>query len=191
MSVRKSPPPPGPGTALTKRARVDDEDTDGSNMVMTVASSGEGQRKNALVRSIKRTSGLEAPIVSLSGAHAVSPIPLRPVYILTVILAFSLNFSFCGKLALSLAATDPQGEITSCKFDPSGKTLAACSVDRSICKLPRHFGASAHTVALWRTYPPHENYGILPNVHKQAILDLAYSLDSEVIYSVSPIFGRS
>ena len=137
MSVRKSPPPPGPGTALTKRARVDDEDTDGSNMVMTVASSGEGQRKNALVRSIKRTSGLEAPIVSLSGAHAVSPIPLRPIYVHTVIRAFCLIFAFCEELQLPLAATDPQGEITACKFDPSGKTLAACSVDRSICKLAR------------------------------------------------------
>lgn len=40
------------------------------------------------------------------------------------------------------------------------------------------------TAALWKTYPPHENYGILPNVHKQAVLDIAYSLDSEVIYSV-------
>ncbi|RXK36152.1 Prp8 binding protein [Tremella mesenterica] len=131
MSVRKSPPP-GPGTALTKRARVEDDDEmDGRNMTMTVASSGEGQRKNALVRNVKRTSGLEAPIVSLSGAHG--------------------------------------GEITACKFDPSGKTLAACSVDRSI--------------SLWRTYPPHDNYGILPNVHKMAILDMAYSLDSEVIYS--------
>jgi hypothetical protein len=38
--------------------------------------------------------------------------------------------------------------------------------------------------ALWKTYPPHENYGILPNVHKMAILDIAYSLDSEVLYSV-------
>ena len=41
-------------------------------MTLTVASSGEGQRKNALVRTIKRTSGLEAPIVSLGGAHGVS-----------------------------------------------------------------------------------------------------------------------
>lgn len=63
-----------------------------------------------------------------------------------------------------------QGEITACKFDPSGKTLAASSVDRSI--------------SLWQTYPPHDNYGILPNVHKQAVLDIAFSLDSEVLYSV-------
>jgi Prp8 binding protein len=60
--------------ALTKRARVDDDeaDADPSMMLMTVASSGEGQRKSALVRSVKRTSGLEAPIVSLAGAHGVS-----------------------------------------------------------------------------------------------------------------------
>lgn len=71
-TVRKSPPPSGPGTALTKRARVEDDEADPDMMLMTVASSGEGQRKSALVRSVKRTSGLEAPIVSLAGAHAVS-----------------------------------------------------------------------------------------------------------------------
>lgn len=41
----------------------------------------------------------------------------------------------------------------------------------------------ANVPALWKTYPPHENYGILPNLHKQAILDIAYSLDSESLYS--------
>lgn len=56
--------------ALSKRARVEDE-ADENTMVMTVASSGEGQRKNALIRSVKRTSSLEAPIVSLSAAHGV------------------------------------------------------------------------------------------------------------------------
>ena len=73
MSVRKSPPPPpgGPGYALTKRARVEDEEDDARNMTMTVASSGEGQRKNALIRTVQRTSGLEAPIVALGGAHGV------------------------------------------------------------------------------------------------------------------------
>ena len=39
-------------------------------------------------------------------------------------------------------------------------------------------------IALWNTYPPHENYGVLPNVHKQAVLDIAFSLDSETLYSV-------
>ncbi|OWZ61594.1 hypothetical protein AYX15_06212 [Cryptococcus neoformans] len=116
MSVRKSPPiTTGSGSALAKRARVDD-DNDDHTISMTVAS----------------TSGLEAPIVSLSGAHG--------------------------------------GEITACIFYPSGQTLAACSVDRSI--------------SLWRTYPPHDNYSILPKVHKEPILDIAYSLDSETIYSV-------
>ncbi len=72
MSIRKSPPPSGPGYALTKRARVDSEEVEDGTMTITVASSGEGQRKNALIRSVKRTSGLEAPIVALSGAHGVS-----------------------------------------------------------------------------------------------------------------------
>lgn len=58
--------------AVAKRARVEDEETEENTMTLTVASSGEGQRKNALVRTIKRTSGLEAPIVSLAGAHGVS-----------------------------------------------------------------------------------------------------------------------
>lgn len=67
--------------AIAKRARVDSEEADdGRNaMTLTVASSGEGQRKNALVKTIQRTSGLEAPIVSLAGAHGVSPsLSLRP-----------------------------------------------------------------------------------------------------------------
>ncbi len=45
-----------------------------------------------------------------------------------------------------------------------------------------------HT-ALWKTYPPHSNYAHLPALHKQAILDLAWSLEfqdegEEVIWSV-------
>lgn len=89
-------------------------------MTLTVASSGEGQRKNALVRTIKRTSGLEAPIVALSGAHGVS-------------LAKQVRHD-CALGETRLRATaDGKGEITACKFDPSGQTLAACSIDRGIC----------------------------------------------------------
>ncbi|BEI80518.1 hypothetical protein CcaverHIS002_0110470 [Cutaneotrichosporon cavernicola] len=61
------------------------------------------------------------------------------------------------------------GEITACKFDPRGETIAACSIDRGI--------------SLWKTYPPHDNYGLIPHVHKQAVLDIAFSLDSRVLYS--------
>jgi hypothetical protein len=66
MSARNS-------SALLKRARVDDEDDANAGTTMTISSSGgEGLGKNALVRSVKRTSGLTAPIVSLAGAHEVS-----------------------------------------------------------------------------------------------------------------------
>ena len=82
MSVRKSPPPPtSQQGALTKRARVDDDDQDNDDggMTMTVASSGVAGGKGALIRSVKRTSGLAAPIVSLGGAHRVSPVGLAGV----------------------------------------------------------------------------------------------------------------
>ena len=81
MSVRKAQTT---GLAVAKRARVEDEgeDHDPSITTLTVASSGEGQRKNALVRTIKRTSGLEAPIVSLAGAHGVR---LPRVFVLSLI----------------------------------------------------------------------------------------------------------
>jgi hypothetical protein len=68
MSVRKSPPP-GPGLAVQKRARVDDEEDESMQTLTVSASNAEG--KGALVRSIKRTSGLENPIMSLGGAHSV------------------------------------------------------------------------------------------------------------------------
>jgi len=39
--------------------------------------------------------------------------------------------------------------------------------------------------ALWRTYPPTTNYGLLTSIHKAAVLDLHWSLHSPLIYSVS------
>jgi Prp8 binding protein len=89
MSVRKSPPPPiSQQGALTKRARVDDDDQEDGNdggMTMTVASSGVAGGKGALVRSVKRTSGLAAPIVSLGGAHRVSPDDLAGVVVMCLL----------------------------------------------------------------------------------------------------------
>lgn len=75
----------------------------------------------------------------------------------------------------------------SCRFDPTGQNIAACSADRSVCKL------SLCTVlyytdcnaALWRTYPPNTNYGLLSSMTKAPILDLQWSLYSPLIYTVS------
>ena len=65
MSKREaSPPPEG---ILIKRAR-------GSTPPETqiaISSAGDDSKKG-LIRTVKRTSGLEAPIVSLAGAHSVS-----------------------------------------------------------------------------------------------------------------------
>ncbi|KAJ9121879.1 hypothetical protein QFC24_004461 [Naganishia onofrii] len=127
-------------TAMLKRARVDDEGEGAGGdrrQVMAISAEGKDQggmgSRAVVMREVKRTSGLEAPIVSLAGAH--------------------------------------QGEIISCKFDQTGERIAAGSADRCI--------------SLWKTYPPHDNYGFLPNVHKQAITDIAFSpSNASVIYSV-------
>jgi len=98
---------------------------------MAISSGADASK--ALLRSVPRTSGLDAPIVSLAGAHGA--------------------------------------EVLSCRFDPTGQNVAACSADRS--------------VSLWRTYPPTTNYGHITSLHKGAILDLQWSLYSPLIYTVS------
>jgi len=96
-------------------------------------SSSNDDRNKGLIRTVQRTSNLEAPIISLAGAHS--------------------------------------GEILSCRFDPTGQNIAACSTDRSI--------------SLWRTYAPNTNYGLLSSHARAPILDLQWSLFSPLIYSVS------
>ncbi|KAJ2923437.1 hypothetical protein H1R20_g13656, partial [Candolleomyces eurysporus] len=126
MSKRSLSPPVG--GALIKKARATPPP---SNQI--VISSSNDDRNKGLVRTVQRTSNLEAPIVSLSGAHSA--------------------------------------EILSCRFDPSGQNIAACSSDRGI--------------SLWRTYPPNTNYALLSSYAKAPILDLQWSLYSQLLYSVS------
>ncbi|KAL1716966.1 WD40-repeat-containing domain protein [Schizophyllum commune] len=115
--------------ALVKRARSNEP---GPTNQIAISSAGDDSKKG-LIRTVQRTSNLEAPIVSLAGAHS--------------------------------------GEILSCRFDPTGQNIAACSADRS--------------VSLWRTYPPNTNYGLLQNLAKAPILDLQWSLCSPLIYTVA------
>jgi Prp8 binding protein len=65
MSKRAAPPPED--GVLVKKARPS---TPPSNQI--VISSSNDERNKGLVRSVKRTSNLDAPIVSLAGAHSVS-----------------------------------------------------------------------------------------------------------------------
>lgn len=86
------------------------------------------------------------------------------------------NFAFFAK-----------GEIISCRFDPTGQNIAACSTDRSVCAWPVHtfFVYCSHCfyTAFWRTYPPNTNYGLLTSLHKAPILDLQWSLYSPTLYT--------
>ncbi|RDB19809.1 U5 small nuclear ribonucleoprotein [Hypsizygus marmoreus] len=125
---KRGPSPPPAGGALIKRAK---SDAPPSNQI--AISSSNDPRNKGLIRTVQRTSSLEAPIISLAGAHS--------------------------------------GEILSCRFDPTGQNIAACSADRS--------------VSLWRTYPPNTNYGLLSSLTKAPILDLQWSLCSPTLYTVS------
>ncbi|KAK7062405.1 WD-repeats-region domain-containing protein [Favolaschia claudopus] len=126
MSKRPGSPSSG---ALVKRAKA----TPPPSNQIAISSSGDGDKNKGLIRSVQRTSSLEAPIISLAGAHS--------------------------------------GEILSCRFDPTGQNIAACSADRS--------------VSLWRTYPPNTNYGLLSSLTKAPILDLQWSLFAPHIYTVA------
>ena len=67
MSKRSASPPPAQGT-LVKRSRSSEP----QNTSQLIISSSGKEREQALIRTVKRTSNLEAPIVSLAGAHGVS-----------------------------------------------------------------------------------------------------------------------
>ncbi|KAH7101694.1 WD40 repeat-like protein [Auriculariales sp. MPI-PUGE-AT-0066] len=64
MEKRKAPSSPPSGT-LIKRARASSPERNNQ-----IAISSAGDNNKGLVRTVQRTSGLEAPIVSLAGAHS-------------------------------------------------------------------------------------------------------------------------
>ena len=81
-----------------------------------------------------------------------------------------------------------KAEILSCRFDPTGQNIAACSADRSVCTCHPYMPSVRYSrgeIALWRTYPPNTNYGLLSSHHKAPILDLQWSLFSPQLYTVS------
>lgn len=69
MSKRQEHPtePEQSGTLILKKQRG--ETPPASQIVI---SSGKDERNQGLIRTVQRTSNLEAPIISLSGAHTVS-----------------------------------------------------------------------------------------------------------------------
>lgn len=94
MSKRSASPSPtssSSGGALIKRAK---SSSDGPSTSREIAiSSNNDPRNKALIRSVQRTSGLDAPIISLAGAHAVS-LSLSGNSILIVFVGRNLFVSF-------------------------------------------------------------------------------------------------
>jgi Prp8 binding protein len=166
MSKRGASPPPG--GVLIKRVRSSSPQANNQIAI----SSSNNEREQGLIRTVKRTSGLEAPIISLTGSHGVCASDIADVKeVLT------LNWS-------------GQAEIMSCRFDPSGQNIAACSADRGVCACllpPKRVFLLTITrdTALWKTYAPNTNYGLLSSVHKAPILDLRWSLFSPLLYTAS------
>lgn len=75
---RKSPPTSngaayssgGAASSLVKRQRQGDLGENGDSMQLAVSSSSSGSNSKGLIRSVKRTSSLSSPIISLTGAHS-------------------------------------------------------------------------------------------------------------------------
>ncbi|KAH6902885.1 hypothetical protein BKA70DRAFT_626778 [Coprinopsis sp. MPI-PUGE-AT-0042] len=67
MSKRSLSPPPSMGGALIKKARATPPPSS-----QIIISNANDDRNKGLIRTVQRTSNLDAPIVSLAGAHAKS-----------------------------------------------------------------------------------------------------------------------
>lgn len=85
MATKRSAGPSAGATATTgqlvKRTRLDDDvddadESDPSRSLVAISSNSQGKDKG-LVRSVKRTSGLSEPILSLSGGHAGEILDVR------------------------------------------------------------------------------------------------------------------
>ncbi|KAJ1966060.1 hypothetical protein GGI12_000325 [Dipsacomyces acuminosporus] len=107
----------GAAVALVKRPKTDGNRHEGNTQVVL---SGAGSTKALAQTGPKRTSGLQAPIMHLTG-H--------------------------------------QGEVTTCRFSPTGEHLAS--------------GSTNSQVFLWNTYGECTNYGVLQG-HRGAVLELQW-----------------
>ncbi|SCV72770.1 BQ2448_4307 [Microbotryum intermedium] len=123
-------------SSLIKRVRIDQDGTpedDPAMQQIVVASDGNSANKGALIQTIRRTSGLQAPIMCLQVCRhgAVQRVGSHRAH---------LSFS-------CLHPQGHQGEILDVKFSPDGEHLASAGVDR--------------TILLWNVYGECKNWGML------------------------------
>ncbi|RUO96637.1 WD40-repeat-containing domain protein [Jimgerdemannia flammicorona] len=142
-----------------------------------------------MVLQIKRTSGLQAPIMLLSG-HGVCRISCLCIVDSEIYRAY-------GSL---LTVFFPQGDVFSCRFDPSGQHIASAGFDRQIRTFSKILTVIEYTafsrskiknnmkilaaVVLWNTYGDCVNYGLIKG-HTGSIMELNWSRDGSHIFTCS------
>lgn len=135
---RKSPPlQNGAGSSsssvLVKRQRQGDNDAGVGERQIAIASSDGGKSKG-LIRTVKRTSNLSAPILSLSGAHGAEILDVK--------------FSPDGQL-IAAASSDK----TICESLLSLSSLLAFKADSARNQLCGRHLARTKTLAFWLDTP--------------------------------------
>lgn len=122
------------GGALVKRARFDDEDNGTQQLVVSSDGKGKGGQ---LVAAVRRTSGLQAPIMQLAGHDAeVLDIAVDP----TGEILASASVDKCINLWKVYGTEDSnfgslrgqKGAITSVAFPSTGNHLFAGSTDKTV-----------------------------------------------------------
>ncbi|PWN18438.1 WD40 repeat-like protein [Microstroma glucosiphilum] len=171
-------PPPAASSSLVKRSRVEDEDGSdaaASSSLVPITSSRDGKDKG-LVRSVKRTSGLSDPILSLNGGHQGEILDVK----------FSLDGEYIaaagGDKSISIWKTySPNNHVTSLQshnkaviclafLPPSTKTING--FPSSTSSLPLLLSGSADsTLILWSPLSPPPNNKLRRFRHHKGIVN--------------------
>lgn len=133
----------GGGGALIKRARFEEDGADSNTQQLVVSQDGKGK---GLVQSIKRTSGLQAPIVQLSG-HQGEVLDVKFDASGEILASASTDRSIClwnvyGENSnFGVLRGTQKGAITSLAFPSTGTNhLFAASTDKTVATYDTAYG---------------------------------------------------
>ncbi|KAJ7261420.1 WD40-repeat-containing domain protein [Mycena rebaudengoi] len=158
----KRPGLPSSGT-LVKRARA----TPPPGSQTQIAISSDGDKSKGLIRGVQRTSGLDAPIVSLAGAHGGDILSARfdptgsNIAACSADRAISLWRTFAPNANYALLSSLIKAPILGLQWSLTSPSLYAVSADKILLELDTTTGARVRTVR---------------NAHREVINALARTL---------------